>query len=368
MNVAEQNVFFGLLRYSLWGSKINYDLWRGDWEWSAILKAIDEQALATLMLEAVLALPESLQPKEDEVVRLSKQMGANMLRHGSLNKDLIEIFKVLESKGLHPVLLKGQGNATFYRKPLLRKCGDLDIYIGIENFEEASVALRSWKPDKCVVGKNIKKHASFLFGQTEVELHRFVEIQRFPYPDLPFQSILRRELGNSEFVDVENYPVAVLPAQVNALYIFTHLWNHVRRGGVGLRQLCDFAVVLRKTIDRINVDVLKCDLRQMKMLEEWMLVGNVLVDYLGVPKEEYPLFETGVKMRSDSLIRLILMDGNFGSKRNTVIRGGYLRSKYGKILLDAKRSKQIAKISKIMALKLFVGRFLQGMLTIIKGG
>lgn len=361
MNVAEQNVFFDLLRYSLWGSKINYDLWRGDWEWSAILKAIDEQALATLMLEAVLALPEDLQPKEDEVVRLSKQMGANMLRHGSLNKDLIEIFKVLESKGLHPVLLKGQGNATFYRKPLLRKCGDLDIYIGIENFEEASVALRSCSPNRYKEILDYEKHAVFIFGKTDVELHRFAGIQHFPFPDKQFQTISKRELARPDFVQIEGHDIAIPPAQFDALFVFNHLWGHVRSCGVGLRQFCDLAMVLHQTKDKIDMQVLEDDLRNMKMMEEWCLVGNALVRYLGMPESEYPFYVRMDDKKVEAFMRLVFSDGNFGcNNKGDIERLGYYHRKFHILLYELERGLRMTSISMPMALHNVVYRMAHG--------
>lgn len=367
MNAIEQNIFFELLRSSLWGTKVNYEEWPKGWDWLPILKTVKGQALVTLMLEPILALPENLQPDGATIENYSKQMGANMLRHGSLNKDLNEILRLLESKGFRPVLLKGQGNSTFYPKPLLRKCGDLDIYVGLDRFEEACAVLRSWKPELCSVGKDVKKHTDFHFGKTEVELHRYVEVQHYPYPDKPFQTIIKREFENREFVEIGGGQVSIPPKRVNALYVFDHLWNHVRRGGVGLRQFCDLAMVLHKTYQYIDANLLASDLKQMKMREEWLLVGNLLVRYMGFPKTEFPFYKDIDGNKVKALLRLVLTDGNFGTSRGKEMGKGYFSAKVSKISLDAERSLQLAQVSKRLALKVFTGRFLQGMFSTLKG-
>lgn len=367
MNLTELHIFFDLLRYSLWKQAVDYDSWDSGWSWKPVLRAIDGHQLATLVLEAVLSLPESLQPDKEAVEHLSKQVGANMLRHDRLNHELAEIIGLLQADGIHPVLLKGQGNATFYEKPLLRKCGDLDIYVGAPNFSAACRTLCSWRPGECVVGKAIKKHAEFRFGKTEVELHRYAEIQHYPYPDEPFQIIMSEALAQPDVVEIASSRVAIPPARVNALYLFTHLWNHVRRGGVGLRQFCDLAVVLHRTNQQIDVDVLRTNLHQMKMQDEWILVGNILVGYMGLPQAEFPLYRDEKAEKVAYFLQLVMADGNFGKERGVKMRQGYFKDKVLKMTLDAKRSYQLAKVSKMLAVKIFVGRFLQGLRTTIAG-
>lgn len=367
MNLTELHIFFDLLRNSLWQQTVDYGGWGSGWAWGPVLRAVDGHQLATLVLEAVLSLPESLQPDKEAVEHLAKQVGANMLRHNSLNQDLVEIMGLLQSGGFHPVLLKGQGNAAFYSKPLLRKCGDLDLYVGTQRFEEACRILRLWRPELCVVGKNVKKHAEFRFGKTEVELHRYAEVQRYPYPDKPFQRIMDEALRLPDVVEIAGCRVAIPPARVNALYLFTHLWNHVRRGGVGLRQFCDLAMVLHHTYQQIDVDVLRTNLHQMKMLDEWNLVGNILVGYMGLPEAEFPLYRVEKAEKVSRFLQLVMVDGNFGKERGKTMGKGYLNGKLARMALDAERSLQLAKVSKVLAVKIFAGRFLQGLRTTVKG-
>lgn len=355
MNAIEQNIFFELLRSSLWGTKVNYEEWPKGWDWLPILKTVKGQALVTLMLEPILALPENLQPDGATIENYSKQMGANMLRHGSLNKDLNEILRLLESKGFRPVLLKGQGNSTFYPKPLLRKCGDLDIYVGLDRFEEACAVLRSWKPMVCKVGYCSELHADFKFDKTEVELHRYVNIVRSPYSNSAFQQIAARELVRTDLVDVSGCKVDILPAQMNGLYLFAHLWGHLRVGGVGLRQFSDLAVVLHQTHRRINVDVLKSDLKRMRMLQEWILVGNILVNYLGLPSSEFPLYKTVKTSVLNNFMNLVLVDGNFGSNRRELAGPG----SFNNLKRQVRRCSQLASFSPKLSFKLLYGRLMQ---------
>lgn len=311
MNELEQKIFFSLLKHSLLGISMEYETWKGEWKWTSILKIVHEQALPTLVAESVMALPKELQPNAQQLLVLSKRLGGNMRRHGSLNKDLIEVFGVLKEKGVLPILLKGQGNATFYSKPLLRSCGDIDVYVGEQQFALAVDALRCWLGVDMPTDHH-GKHVEFDYGKTTIELHRYADVHYFPYPNQPMQEITKRYLAQPNIVQIAGVDVAIPPVQFNALYVFCHLWGHACRGGVGFRQICDLLLILHHDSVKIDANQLESDLKALKMLDEWLLLGNLMVGYMGLPADEFPLFERVSQKKVDGFLRLIFYDGNLG--------------------------------------------------------
>lgn len=48
----------------------------------------------------------------------------------------------LRENGVQAVLLKGQGVATLYPHPRRRQCGDIDLYVGVEQFDKTKRLFR----------------------------------------------------------------------------------------------------------------------------------------------------------------------------------------------------------------------------------
>lgn len=65
----------------------------------------------------------------------------NVGMHSQMNMTLQLLVLTLRKAGIEPVLLKGQGLSRYYPTPELRQCGDIDIYVGEENYEKAYDAI-----------------------------------------------------------------------------------------------------------------------------------------------------------------------------------------------------------------------------------
>ena len=59
---------------------------------------------------------------------------SNMATHSALNNTVVRVVALLDDAGVQSVLLKGQGSARNYPVPELRQCGDIDLYVGEENY------------------------------------------------------------------------------------------------------------------------------------------------------------------------------------------------------------------------------------------
>ena len=53
----------------------------------------------------------------------------------------------------------------------------------------------------------------------------------------------------ARIVEIDGYDIPVPPLEFDVLFIFLHMYKHFVLEGVGLRQLCDWAIVL----DRANL-------------------------------------------------------------------------------------------------------------------
>lgn len=133
---------------------------------------------------------------------------------------------------------------------------------------------------------------------------------------------LQREVlagGNQRIWVNDGVEVFVPGATIDAILIFTHFLKHFYKGGVGLRQICDWCRVLWAFRDTIDRKWLEEKLREMRILEVWKGFAAYAVTYLGMPVEAMPLYDSTVcwKRKADRIQDFILEVGNMGILRDT---------------------------------------------------
>ena len=76
----------------------------------------------------------------------------------------------MREAGIYTVLVKGQGMAQCYERPLWRACGDVDLLLDAENYERAKAFLVP-QADEVEREFSYLKHIGMTFGGWELELH-----------------------------------------------------------------------------------------------------------------------------------------------------------------------------------------------------
>ncbi|MBR5499557.1 MAG: nucleotidyltransferase family protein [Bacteroidales bacterium] len=308
-----EEVFFSVVRAALWKTPVVVP--EGFDDWSKVLKLAKAQTLTGLVADVLLGNAEiRAQLPEQAVAKLQGAVRNNMLMHNLLNNTLILVVSKLRENGVESVLLKGQGIARNYPVPELRQCGDIDLYVGEENYEKAYDILEpiaSELEDKSVliIGKNFP----FKLGVVTIEVHRYACTDAYPKKNLILQRYaadgLTRDLRTFDFAGT---PVNTAADNFNAFYIFYHLWHHFMAGGVGLRQLCDWMMFLHARKETISVEYLNGIVTEMGVKQAWQKLGCLLVDYLGMPAEKFPLYDAAAGKKVGRVVKHILSEGNFG--------------------------------------------------------
>lgn len=338
-------VFLELLRVSIWGGTARIP--NGFKDWVKVFALAKTQSVLALVAHAVLSDPEiSRSLSEETKAKLKQHVMANMATHRILNNAVVQVVSALDGAGVPSVLLKGQALARNYPIPELRACGDVDIYVGSENYLKACEVLCSiatWKEPRDPMED--AKHYDIRIGQTPVEIHRFSDVN----PSKHFDSIYQRysDEGVSCGLRVMDFAGTVVntPADdFNAFYIFNHLWHHFLTSGIGLRQFCDWMMFLHVRKDEIDLVKLRQIIVDMDLMTPWQAFGCVLVDKLGMPEEEFPFYDARKGNDVDRIVRRVLKEGNFGKERE-IYKGrageAYFKRKAKSFYLHFTRSLQL---------------------------
>lgn len=326
--------FLALTAAGLLGSS---RFWKGlqreEVDWEAVYQIAQEQKLVGLMASAFDGCEDNGLGFEIQDVFDRQQSKAFAKKVYSIeqfnlkmNKFISLVIGKLESEGLHPVLLKGQGIAQAYRFSLRRNCGDVDLLIAAGEFEAARKILvpRAAR----VIGDNSKDpHVAMFLSRFILELHGSLHVFLTKRQDAMLDDMMERMFSDGDFRVWDNDGTAVnLPSvNVDAVYVFCHILQHLFREGVGLRQVCDLCRLLYFYRDEIDRDLLQSRILEMKLQTEWKAFATLMVDWLGMPVECIPMYDASKKYsrKARRIVSYMLSSGNMGKNRDVSYKKKY---------------------------------------------
>ena len=317
MTPQEESLFLALLRTALWKESFEPSKYKSA-RWNVIVEHLMRQSVPALGAEVALKYKDELNIPQDQVLMLTKLVGYVFKENLLQNEDLVKVFSHLQQNSFHPILLKGQCNASYYPNPLTRACGDIDVYIGPSDYDRAKLLVNSLIGKKSENDtKEIIRHYEFHFNHSKIELHKDLFDWVSPFISKKGNAFVAEWLHGSkspESLSISGYNVSVPPVQFNVLYVFMHLWHHLVEWGLGLRQIMDWTMILHSAYKNQLIDNqrLYSDLQNLGLLKPWQLVGTVAVEKLGLPKEEFPFYNEKLLSKLPCLWNLLLEEGNFG--------------------------------------------------------
>ena len=236
-------LFFELIRASL-EDRNGFSKKPTEREWRRLYRLAEKHALLGVCYRCLQSLEDKEQwPPSDLVIQWTGACTQIKQRNRTLNEQCVEIQKELRKGGYRSCILKGQGNVQMYPEPLLRTSGDIDIWVE-GGFEKVmNYTQRTSKTDHVT-----EHHVEFdYFPDTPVEVH-FTPSKLFNRIfDRRFQKWIGEEEGRqfAHFVDLEEGRIFVPTLDFNLVYQLSHIYRHMFGGGIGLRQLTDYYMLLR---------------------------------------------------------------------------------------------------------------------------
>lgn len=325
-----EEIFLSLLRAGVWGTvpeiPSDFD------DWKSVVRLAKSQSVLGIVGNVMLSNECISSVMPDDMRLKIRSFCVNVIgTHPKMTASLHTVVDTLHGNGIEPVLLKGEGLARNYPVPQLRQCGDIDIYVGTENYDKACRVLEDISTaDAEEETHETIKHYSVKVGFATVEIHRFSDVQVTDTLDAIYRSYADKGLSSGlSCLDLGSLTVSLPSDNFNAFYIFNHLWRHFLKIGVGLRQLCDWMLFLHTHQETVDSDYLHGILTEMGLLESWQAFGCVLTGWLGMPEKEFPLYAQISDRKRDRILRRILNEGNFGQDRDVVRHRekGYLKAK-----------------------------------------
>lgn len=325
MNNQTIDVFFALMRAGLWeNSNLNANL-NVDFEgvdWGDVYQLAEEQSVIGLV-SAGLDWFKVHDSRFKVPQEWSLQFIGSALQQEQQNKDMNSFIAKLIDKmrkaDIYTLMVKGQAVAQCYERPLWRASGDIDLYLSNDNFKKAKDFFRplvpAFDPDN-----DYTRHINMTLDPWVIEIHGDQHTNISARIDRVLDEIHRDLFYNGNVWSWLNDKTMVfLPSPDNdVLIVFTHFIKHFFKGGLGLRQICDWARLLWTYRSEIDLKLLEKRLKRMGLMTEWKAFADLAVDRLGMPKEAMPFYLPDIKWRrrADKICSFILEVGNFGHNRD----------------------------------------------------
>lgn len=310
-SATERRAMLSLLRFALWGDVEQAGHWP-ECDWGHVLTLAERQLVHALVAKAVVRLSEYGELKavdEHLMERCLATQFATMKKNLQLNGVLAEVVQLLQNDGQQPMLIKGQGVAQCYPIPELRMPGDIDLYIG--DVDLAASLLRQHYPDADFSDAH-PRHAVLELRGVDVELHRYLLDKTSESVFESLQRLIKEEESRREMVTIGSTRVLTPSPLLHAVFLFCHFRLHFMNDGIGLRQLCDWALYLHRYHDAIDEQRLRSWLAESGLTRNWQCFGDVVVSHLGLPATEFPCYGGRHRLMASWILEEILYFGHQG--------------------------------------------------------
>ena len=313
MNIS---VFFSLLQAGLWEQDVRLEP-AEDTDWRSVFRLAEEQSV-TGLIAAGLEHSACHVPKSDLHPFLMRVLAVEDT-NARMNRFIEELLERLRAQDIQAVLVKGQGVAQCYARPLWRSCGDVDLFLNAENYEKAKAWIVS-EGYECRDEIAKWKHLATYMGEWDVELHGTLRGGLWPRIDRCIDAIQYEIFSQSKFRVWKNGSSDVLlPApEEDAMLVFCHIQKHFFRRGIGVRQICDWCRLLWTYRDSIDRTLMDRRIREIGFRSEWKAFAAFAVTYLAMPAEAMPFYDAASRWRRKAarIQDYILRVGNFGHNRD----------------------------------------------------
>lgn len=303
------SLFFELLKAGLWDEPINPSAFPlAAEQWQALFQLAKKQALLGVIFDGVVKLPKEHHPptrlKLEWIAIVQKIEQKNI----DLNRYAVEISERFRKEGFRNIVLKGQGLAAYYPHPLHRQSGDIDIYM---------------EGGRKKIGNYVKKlgckeevasvHYNVSTARAEIECHVICSKFYDPFKNKRFQKMLNAwtEKSFDHTIPLAEGRLPIPIPEMNHIYVLQHIYRHLFGTGIGLRQFCDYALLMDRTYSELDPALFLKNLEKIGMKAFAEATFFILTTYLGYPKEKLPF-----PIKSEKLGRLLFSEvmatGNFG--------------------------------------------------------
>lgn len=351
----EDRDFFILLRIGLW-QKVEEPLSPSP-DWPYIYRLSCEQTVQGIVADGVAlykAQHPDLQITQEQNDLFLSATAQIVRRNYQINQLQARICQLFADNHIQYVVLKGQAVAQAYPKPMLRVSGDIDYLVQAKDYNQAVSLLETISTGTSHIGIRNIDYSTVIEG-IDIELHvsEFSEdgdTAKRCYLNM-VEELFRHDLP---YYNSNNTKINFPNPTFNALYVFLHYIKHYYTGGIGLRQLCDWILLLKNNQESIDFNYLQTKLKVLRYTKEWDIFICFAREYIAFSEAEHYSLQQSISYNEkiQFIWQRCKQTGNFAHNTGTVDANKKGVSVYYSMIADAfQKFHYAARISYITAIR-----------------
>lgn len=310
--------FCELVRAGLWNKQALLSQF-ANVDYSYLLSIAEEQSVIGLVTAGLDKVTDVKVPQVDVLQFIGSSLQIEQ-RNLAMNQFVADLIDKLRKADIYAILVKGQGIAQCYEKPLWHSSGDVDLLLSEENYRKANMLLSSIAASVDEEDE-YSQHIAMTIDGWSVELHGTLRSGLWRRIDKALDKVQESVFYGGSVRSWQNGITQIFLPGVNedVFFIFSHILQHFYKEGIGLRQICDWCRLLWAYREKIDVKLLEKRLKEAGVMSEWRAFGALAVEFLGMPIEAMPMFGSSLKaykVKAEKVMKFVLETGNFGHNRD----------------------------------------------------
>ena len=260
------------------------------------------RALSTEEIEALLQLAQMQNvlplvgghlllacPDFADADRLRSTLRQQVVRQSLCSVELLSMTRAFEAKKVPYFLVKGAFCRSLYPEPDLRPSSDEDLLVEPEFYAAAEDVLRElgYRFAEEQSGEQVHAWQGKLL---HLELHSHL------LKDRKIRILGEKEYFGPDFPQTDSFrfqetSISTLQPQAHLLFLIAHFYGHFLAGGVGIRQLCDLALMAERYEAELDWAQIWQTLRTLALDVFTGSLLEIAVRFLGMPRQAAPLPE-----------------------------------------------------------------------------
>lgn len=301
-----------MVRAGLWEKEVQLTSF-GQIDFNEVYRLAEEQSVVGLVAAGIehisdLKVPQAL------VLQIVGQTLQLEQRNNAMNNFIAEVVDKMRKNDIYTLLVKGQGVAQCYERPLWRASGDVDFLLSDSNYKKAKdflLPLSSGNKSE----ERYSQHLGLNIGPWYLEIHGSLRTGLSGRVDKVVDAVQREVFYGGNVRSWLNGGTQVfMPAPNEDVFlVFTHFIKHFYKEGMTLRQVCDWCRLLYTYRESLDSGKLESWIRKSGLMGEWQSFASMAIESLGMPVEAMPFYDSRFKLKGSRLVEFIL-GGYSGNK------------------------------------------------------
>ena len=260
-------------------------------DFKEVLRIAEEQSVVGLVAAGIEKIEDVRVPQTDVLTIAGKALQIEQ-QNVAMNHFIAGVVPKMRNTGINPLLVKGQGIAQSYERPLWRASGDVDFFFSKDEYNKAVDFFQDLNSN---VVQNARYTKSFgvVIESWFVELHGTLRNNLSSRMDREIDAVQEDTFRNAQFRVWKNGDTDVILPRVDndVFFVFVHFVRHFYKERATMRQLCDWCRLLWTYREEIDSELLAKRLEKAGLMSEWCAFAALVVDYLGMSSSAMPLYD-----------------------------------------------------------------------------